>query len=268
MMRRLLPLALAVVAAGCAPKRVHERPILDNGDRVRDVEASSLPAVQQAEAERAAQAERRDVTLAAAMADCEPAVCEAIAKGELAVGMNRYQVLAATRTADDAWTIRESGDAAVFVPRALSTAPHDAVAEVAMVQLRNGRVSAYSYREPQGLRLVSSPAQATTEGRAAALAEMLIRQGDELAAAGALDEALDRYDRASVIAPAGPELDYKIASVLDKQLRPIEALIRYQLFLHRLEIEKIHARGDAFAKLADAIARAQQRIIVLERTGR
>lgn len=268
MMRRLLVLTLAAAAAGCAPKRVHEEPILENGDRVRDVEASSLPAVQEAEATRAAEAARRDVTLADALSGCAPAVCEAIAKGELAVGMNRSQVLAATRTSEGAWTVRESGDAMVFVPRTLSAPPHDAVAEVAMVQLQGGRVNAYSYREPQGIRLVSSPAQATTEGRAAALADMLIRQGDELAAAGALDEALDRYDRASIVAPASPELDYKIATVLDKALRPVEALIRYQLFLHRLEIEKIQARGQAYAYLADAIARAQQRIIILERQGR
>ncbi|HUH11987.1 MAG TPA: hypothetical protein VMK65_02715 [Longimicrobiales bacterium] len=268
MMRRLLLLSVAASVAACAPKRVHEDPILENGERVRDVDAAALPAVQQAEAARAAQAERRDAALADGIADCAPAVCEAIARGEVALGMTRAQVLAATRTGDEAWTWRQSGQAGVLVPRMLTSAPRDAVSEVAMVQLRDGRVSAYSYRESQGLRLVASPADATTAGRAEALADMLVRQGDELAAAGSIDEALDRYDRASILDPSNAELEYRIATVLDKALRPVEALVRYQLFLHRMELEKIEARGDAYAKLADAIARAQQRIIVLERQGR
>ena len=41
--------------------------------------------------------------------------------------------------------------------------------------------------------------------------------------------------------------------------------MRYQTFLHKLELEKIGAVGDANAKLADAIARARERIIVLEK---
>lgn len=143
--------------------------------------------------------------------------------------------------------------------------PRDQIGEVALVQLRNGRVSSYSYNEAQGIRVVQSPADATTSGRADALAEMLIREGDDLAARGDLDGALNRYDRASVLRPDDPELDYRIATVLDKQLRPVEALIRYRLFLHRLELEKIEAQGDAYAKLADAIARARERIIVLEK---
>lgn len=114
--------------------------------------------------------------------------------------------------------------------------------------------------------MVDAPADATTEGRARARAEMLLREGDDYAARGELDAALDRYDRAQVLA-ADPIVDYRIATVLDKQLRPIEALIRYQLFLHRLELEKIEATGDAYAKLADAIARARERIIVLEKHG-
>ncbi|NIP80796.1 MAG: hypothetical protein GWM90_16900, partial [Gemmatimonadetes bacterium] len=42
-------------------------------------------------------------------------------------------------------------------------------------------------------------------------------------------------------------------------------LIRYQLFLHQLELERIEAVGDAYAKLADAIAHARERVIILER---
>nr|PZN89719.1 MAG: hypothetical protein DIU52_12240 [bacterium] len=97
---------------------------------------------------------------------------------------------------------------------------------------------------------------------------MLVREGDDLVARGDLDAALDRYDRAQVLQPDNVELEYRIATVLDKQLRPIEASIRYRLFLHRLELEEIEAVGDAYAKLADAIARARERIIVLEKQAR
>jgi hypothetical protein len=60
-------------------------------------------------------------------------------------------------------------------------------------------------------------------------------------------------------------LEYRIASILDRSLRPLEAVVRYRRFLHQLELEKIEAVGDANAKLADAIARARERIIILEK---
>jgi tetratricopeptide (TPR) repeat protein len=118
------------------------------------------------------------------------------------------------------------------------------------------------------VRTVASAADATPDGRARARAAALVRDGDAFAAAGDLARALDRYDRASVLRSDDPALDYRIATVLDKQLRPVEALVRYQLFLQRLEIERIGAVGDANAKLADAIARARERVIVLERQAR
>jgi alkylation response protein AidB-like acyl-CoA dehydrogenase len=59
-----------------------------------------------------------------------------------------------------------------------------------------------------------------------------------------------------------------MATSLDKLLRPIEASLRYRLFLHQLELEKIAAVGSANAKLAEAIAYAQQRIVVLDRRAR
>ena len=40
------------------------------------------------------------------------------------------------------------------------------------------------------------------------------------------------------------------------------------LFLHQLELEKIEAVGNANAKLAEAIAHAQERIVVLDRRAR
>ena len=262
--RTAVLLALVVMAGACYPKRVNEPPILDNGDRV----GTSAEAVERTRAEsareRAETAERRDELAARALADCAPDVCEAIARGEVAVGMSEAQVLAATRTTESAWRVRDAGESSVMVPASLDVAPHDAVGEVALVQLRAGRVANYSYREAQGLRVVSSAAEATTDGRARALADALVREGDDYAARGDLGAALDRYDRAHVLGGDDPMVTYRIATTLDKQLRPIEAILRYQLFIHQLEIEKINARGEAAARIAEAIARAHERIIVLE----
>jgi len=258
----------AALAACNGPRRIHERPVLGNGDRV----ASSDSAVASVAAETAAAREeataRRDAGLAAAAAECAPAVCAALARGELALSMTEAQVMAATRSAEAAWSVRRAGDAAVMVARHADAAPRDATGQVALVQLAGGRVSSYSYREPQGLRVVSAPADATAEGRARATSEALIREGDDLNAAGDRVRALDRYDRALALRPDDAMLNYRVATLLDLQLRPLEASIRYRRFLQELEIQKIQAVGDANAKLAEAIARAQQRIIVLERQAR
>jgi tetratricopeptide (TPR) repeat protein len=96
-------------------------------------------------------------------------------------------------------------------------------------------------------------------------ASLLIKEGDDLVLANDLDGALNRYDRASVLDPQAVEVQYKAARLLDLQMRPKEALMRYKRFLHGLEIEKISAQGDANAKLAEAIALAQQRVVVLEK---
>jgi hypothetical protein len=42
-------------------------------------------------------------------------------------------------------------------------------------------------------------------------------------------------------------------------------LMRYQRFLLSLDIERINAQGNANAKMAEAIAMAQQRIVILEK---
>ena len=137
-----------------------------------------------------------------------------------------------------------------------------------MLQLSNGRVSSYSYREAQGVRVVASASDATTAGRVDALADMLLREGDDLVARGDFNGALNRYDRAQVLRMNDPVVDYRIATVLDKQLRPIEAQIRYRLFLHKLELEKIKTTGEAYGHLANAIAHARERVIVLEKQTR
>jgi tetratricopeptide (TPR) repeat protein len=255
---------LSLWLGACATHRIHEQPIMENGDRV-EVPSGQDAANPASAARMADERDRADSIRAAALAGCAGDVCEAIVRGELALGMSETQVLAATRTTSIAWRIRRSGPAVVLMPRTIEGGPSDVVADVAMVRLDDGRVASYAYREPTGLRLVSSPEDATTTGRAEALGEQLLREGDDLVARGDLDGALNRYDRADVLRPDDPMIGYRIATVLDKQLRPIEALIQYQLFLHQLELEKIEARGDAAAKMADAIARARERVIVLEK---
>jgi len=113
----------------------------------------------------------------------------------------------------------------------------------------------------QAIRLTTPP----VSDEARRNASLLIKEGDDLVLANDLDGALNRYDRASVLDPQAVEVQYKAARLLDLQMRPKEALMRYKRFLHGLEIEKISAQGDANAKLAEAIALAQQRIVVLEK---
>ncbi|MGH7482335.1 MAG: hypothetical protein ACRELV_09280 [Longimicrobiales bacterium] len=263
MFRRILSVALVALSAACATKRVNEEPVLENGDRTADQDA--IVAGSAAAMAAADGTARRDALAADALSNCAPDVCAAIARGELALGMTVRQVLAATRTTEDAWSMRNSGPATVLTAAYSTQPPEDAVADIAMVQFHDGRVSAYSYLEPTGVRVVDSAADATTQGRALALADQLVREGDDYAARGDLDAALDRYDRADVLNPRDAMIDYRIATVLDKSLRPIEALIRYRLFLHQLELEKIQAYGEAYANLAEAIAYARERIIILDR---
>ncbi|HSJ24459.1 MAG TPA: hypothetical protein VK929_07330 [Longimicrobiales bacterium] len=267
MRSRYLILPILALAA-CSPTRVHERPIMQNGDRVPAPDVAIEAARQEASRTEREGAAQRDAIAASALATCAPEICAAITRGELALGMTEAQVLAATRTTEGAWSSRDAGGATVMVPTSRGVAPRDAVGQLAMVQLSNGRVAAYSYNEAQGVRIVSSPADATTEGRAAALADMLVREGDDYMARGEFEMALNRYDRAHVLRPMDAMTEYRIATLLDKQLRPIEALIRYQLFLHRLEIEKIQATGEAYGHLASAIAHARERVIILERQTR
>lgn len=261
----LLPM---LVLAACAPKRIHEPPVLRTGDRVGSADAAVEAARRDVTHASRDAADRRDAVMASALASCSPDVCAAITRGEVAIGMTETHVLAATRTTEAAWQSRDAGVATVMVPATRSMAPRDAAGELGMVQLQNGRVAAYSYNEAQGVRLVTGPGDATTAGRASALAEMLLREGDDLVARGEFNMALNRYDRAHVLRPGDPYIEYRMATVLDKQLRPIEALIRYRLFLHQLELERIRATGEAYGHLASAIAYARERVIVLERQTR
>ena len=262
---KLTFLLLALVAfAACVPKKVHEEPIMENDQRVGDSSTAVAAATAQAADAKAKAAEREALT-AQAMADCAPDVCEALVRGEVAIGMNETQVLAATGTTDDAWAIRQAGEATVMMPATSTSPPTDVVGDIAVVQLASNTVSRYAYREAQGVRVVDSPYDASTEGRAVALADALLREGDDYAARGDFESALNRYDRASILTPGDPMIDFKIAEALDKALRPYAALIQYQLFLHQMRLETIEARGEAAARMAEAIALAQQRILILER---
>ena len=259
----------ALAAASCAnPKRIDEGPItvMRNGDRVeapiRAIDAATTQALDAGIVGR----ERRDSIAAVAYGSCAPDVCAALGRGEVALGMSEAQVFAATRSTELAWTVRRSGGVAVLAPRDADDGPRDAVAPLALVQLAGGVVASLTYREPQGLRTVSAPSDVGAANVARALA--LTREGDAMAAAGDFIAALERYDRASVVNRADAELQYKIATSLEKLLRPREAELRYRLFLHQLELETIEAHGNANAKLAGAMMQARERIVVLERRTR
>ncbi len=116
---------------------------------------------------------------------------------------------------------------------------------------------------PGAVATAAATGSADAQGRR--LADQLFTEGTDLLAANDLDGALNRFDRASVLRPDDKELQFRIARLLDLQLRPKEALMRYQRFLNGLEIDKIRAQGDANAKMAESIALAQQRIVVLEK---
>jgi hypothetical protein len=255
----------ALVASCANPKRIDEAPItvMRNGDRVESPTRTTDAATTQALDSRIAGREQRDSLTAVAFANCAADVCAALGRGELSLGMSEAQALAATHTTDISWVVRRSGGVDVLSPRDADSAPSDAVGAVALIQFAGGRIASVTYREPQGLRTVSSAADASDANRMRAAA--LVKEGDALAAAGDFTSALDRYDRASVVTRVDPELQYKIAMSLDKLLRPIEAKLRYQLFLNQLDIARIEATGNANAKLADAIVQARERIVVLEK---
>jgi hypothetical protein len=84
---RIAILALVAVAAACAPKRVHERPILENGDRVPAAQVGGVAA--EAASQQAQQQMSRDSIAAEAMASCAGDICAAVTRGELACTTRR-----------------------------------------------------------------------------------------------------------------------------------------------------------------------------------
>lgn len=256
---------VSLFALACAPypQRVKQEPVIAQGERVPAIDGSS--AAPMVEAERARIKGTMDSIYAVASSGCAAEICAALARGEIAIGMNETQVYAATRTVPQAWSVRRVGSDAVLVPASVSAAPRDQNGELVMVQIAAGRTAVVSRRTAQGIMVASHPMDQTQESQARAAAQALVREGDELVAANDLDGALNRYDRASVLDPEGADAQFKAARLLDLQLRPQEALMRYQRFLLSLEIERIRAQGEASAQMAEAIALAQQRIVILEK---
>ena len=101
MKRAAALLAATIVVTACAPKRIHEEPILQTGDRVADATDAVRATRADAEWTRSLIEARRDSLAAEAMAHCIGDVCDALARGEVALGMTEIQVLAATRTTED-----------------------------------------------------------------------------------------------------------------------------------------------------------------------
>jgi tetratricopeptide (TPR) repeat protein len=268
-MKNHLSLAALALLAACGPRIEPVRPIQPNGAVVPSHTDDAIAVARaDGDAERARLADERRRNEAAALAACTGQQCDAVVRGELALGMTEAQVLAATRSGAAAWEPRGDGRLTTLAARDEARPPADRVAPVAYVTLENGRVRSWAYQEPEGVRLVSTAQDASPAGRSRARAAALLREGDDFAARGDFRAALDRYDRADVLDPANPEATLRIARALDKQLRPYEATIRYRLFLHQLELERIRAQGEAYAHLYAAAAEARDRIVVLERARR
>src|SRR5688572_4318878 len=89
-----------VVLAGCATKRIHERPIMTMGDVVGTSETRVAVAAAESETARREQTSRRDSIAGAALSACTPAICDAVSRGEVALGMSEAQMMAATRTTE------------------------------------------------------------------------------------------------------------------------------------------------------------------------
>lgn len=258
-------LGLVLLAAACAPypQRVRQPVAIPNNATVAAAEGANAAAA--VGAEQAMLRAAADSVYMLAVGKCAPAHCEGIARGEVMIGMTQNAVMAATRSAPQAWVVRAAGDFGTMVPATPSASPYDRSGEVMMIQMERGGASVISRRGPQGILVVARPQDASAQAMARQQAEALVREGDDLVAANDLAGALNRYDRASVLDPQQPEIEYKAARLLDLQLRPQEALMRYQRFLLSLDIERIKAQGDAAARMAEAIALAQQRIVILER---
>jgi hypothetical protein len=256
-------LSLLFVACSPYPQRIEQPVAIPNNTTVAAAEGADAAAA--ISMDRARLRQSTDSVAAVAASNCSPAHCEAIARNEIAIGMSEAQVMAATRSAPEAWMVRRVGDFAMMVPATPSAPPYDKNGQVMTIQMERGGASVISRRGPQGIMVVSRPQDASHQAQSRAAAEALVREGDDLVAANDLDGALNRYDRASVLDPELPDIEYKAARLLDLQMRPQEALMRYQRFLLSLDIERIRAQGEASAKMAEAIALAQQRIVVLEK---
>src|SRR5215216_6579039 len=130
-MRSTPAVLLLAFAAACAPRMQPVRAVQPNGATVPSTADESVGrAHAEGRAERERAAAEHDQTVAHALQACAGAACDAIARGELAVGLTREQVLAATHTSAAAWEERGGGFVTTLTPRDEGRAPRDAVAEV------------------------------------------------------------------------------------------------------------------------------------------
>ena len=225
---------LFTAACGPYPQRIDQPIALPNNANVPQVDPAGA-----ALGNQTAYAMLRysaDSVYALAIRGCSAGVCDAIGRGEIVLGMSPDQVMAASRTGPQAWVLRRFDGFGTMVPASPNASPYDRVGQVMVVQLERGTSAVLSRRGPQGIMVVSNPQDQTTQARARAQAEALVREGDDLVAANDMAGALNRYDRASVLDPDQPEIEYKAARLLDLQLRPQEALMRYQRFLLQMDI--------------------------------
>jgi tetratricopeptide (TPR) repeat protein len=264
----VLPLASLFLSACNGPRVIHEEPILITGDRVASVD-SAIDAARAREVAAGNAARRtQDSVNGAAASACAPEICAAIGRGEVVLGMTEAQLFAATRSAPSAWTMSPRGNTLYMAPASSDASPRDAQGSLMSVQFTGGRLSGLSRLTRAGLQYVMTPSDTSAGSRTRALADALVREGDDYVAAGDRERALERYDRALVLRSDDALLNYKVATLLDQQLRPVEALMRYQRFLLQMELQRIDAQGTRNAKLAEAIALAQQRVVILDRRPR
>ena len=80
-MKRYLLLGTLLLLAACVPKKVEEQPIMENNQRAGDASATVAAASDQAERNRASASAERGAIQAEALADCAPAVCDAVVRG-------------------------------------------------------------------------------------------------------------------------------------------------------------------------------------------
>jgi hypothetical protein len=211
---------IILVAGGCGSK--YKQPSIEDVDVVQPnlgtepntVDADIANARDRKDALDAEIAREADSVAAAAMRECTAYTCGALQRRELALGMTLAQVLAATTSTRAAWSFRGDAGAHVMLPR--NQAVHDHTGQVALVAFRNGTAVSYAYRDPTGVRFVTAPADATTAGRRRTMAQRLIRDGDDLVAAGRLYEALDKYVEADILDPDDPATASRIDRLLSR----------------------------------------------------
>lgn len=260
---------VALLVTGCnGPRRIHEAPVLVTGDRVASIDSLIEASRAQRVASRLATQRAADSVAGAALRECAAPRCAVTARGEVTLGMTEPQLLAATGTTPDVWATSGPIDGTKVFRPGSQFVLRDARGTIASVSMRNGRVESISREERTGLHTVTSPADTGRAARARVFADALVQEGDDYIAAGDRVRALERYDRALVLREHDALLNYKVAQLLDQQLRPVEALMRYQKFLLQLELQRMDAQGTQNAKLAEAIALAQQRVLVLDRRPR